>query len=124
MTFDGTPAPAGTIVQYATGPGELVGTSTSILGAGYFSGGSTTLDGLTGTVNLHLAVQASNEMWLYTEPFEVTLGGAGSPPSPPAALPSSFNGQAGGIIPEPSTYAMGVLGAGLIAIMARRRKRA
>ena len=121
--FGGPPVPAGTIVQYATVSGELVGTSASILGSGYFSAGSTTLEGLTGTVSLRLAAQYSDGMWEYTDPFEVTLGGAGTPPSPPAALPPSFLGGIGPI-PEPSTYALGVLGAGLFAIMARRRKSA
>ena len=118
------PAPAGTVVQYATGPGEFVGTSATILGAGYFSAGSTTLEGLTGTVSLRLAAQDIYGRWGYTQPFEVTLGGAGTPPSPPAALPLSFDGNAAVLLPEPSTYALGVLGAGLFAIMARRRKSA
>ena len=121
VIVDGAPASAGTVVQYATGPGSHVGAPASILGAGYFSAGSTTLEGLTGTVSLHLAVQYDG-MWGYTDPFEITLGGAGTPPSPPAALPSSFEGRVGPNMPEPSTYAMGVLGAGLFAIMARRRK--
>ena len=119
VTVDGAAAPAGTTVQYATGPGALVGTSASILGAGYFSAGSTTLDGLTGTVNLHLAGHTGDGNWSYSAPFEVTLGGAGSPPSPPAALP---NGVALDItaIPEPSTIALAVLGGG--ALLFRRRK--
>jgi len=118
VTVDGAPATAGT-VQYATGPGALVGTSASILGAGYFSAGSTTLDGLTGTVNLHLAGHTGDGNWSYSAPFEVTLGGAGSPPSPPAALP---NGVALDItaIPEPSTIALAVLGGA--ALLFRRRK--
>jgi len=119
--FGAPPVPAGTIVQYATVSGELAGTSASILGAGYFAAGSTTLEGLTGTVSLRLAVQYDG-MWGYTDPFEITLGGAGTPPSPPAALPPSFEGVGIYPVPEPSTYAMGVLGAGLFAIMARRRK--
>ena len=122
VVVDGVPASAGTVVQYATGPGSHVGAPASILGAGYFSAGSTTLEGLTGTVSLHLAVQSPDGWWAYGPPFEVTLGGAGTPPSPPAALPSSFEGRVGPNMPEPSTYAMGVLGAGLFAIMARRRK--
>ena len=118
VTVDGAPAPAGTTVQYATGPGALVGTSASILGAGYFSAGSTTLDGLTGTVNLHLAGHTGDGNWSYSAPFEVTLGGAGSPPSPPAALP---NGVALDIaVPEPSTIALAVLGGA--ALLFRRRK--
>ena len=118
----GDPARAGTTVQYATVSGELVGAQATILGAGFFSAGSTTLEGLTGTVSLRLAAQYSDGMWEYTDPFEVTLGGAGTPPSPPAALPPSFNGMLPPIWPEPSTYALSVLGAGLFAIMARRRK--
>ena len=118
------PAPAGTVVQYATGPGSHIGAPATILGAGYFSAGSTTLEGLTGTVSLHLAAQYPNGRWGYTDPFEVTLGGAGTPPSPPAALPLSFDGNAAMLLPEPSTYALGVLGAGLFAVMARRRKSA
>ena len=114
-------ARAGTTVQYATVSGELVGAQATILGAGFFSAGSTTLEGLTGTVSLRLAAQYSDGGWGYTDPFEITLGGAGTPPSPPAALPPGFQAIIGPI-PEPSTYALGVLGAGLFAIMARRRK--
>jgi hypothetical protein len=79
--FGAPPVPAGTIVQYATVSGELAGTSASILGAGYFAAGSTTLEGLTGTVSLRLAAQSPDGMmWGYTKPFEVTLGGTGTPP--------------------------------------------
>jgi hypothetical protein len=116
------PAPAGIVVQYATGPGEFVGAPATILGAGYFSAGSTTLEGLTGTVSLHLAVQYPDGWWAYSPPFEVTLGGARTPPSPPAALPPSFEGIGIYLVPEPSTYVMGVLGAGLFAITTHRRK--
>ena len=120
VTVDGAPAPAGTIVQYATGPGALVGTSASILGAGYFSAGSTTLDGLTGTVSLHLAGHTGDGNWEYSAPFEVSLGGGGTPPAPPAALPTSFAGLNIPSIPEPSTIALAVLGGA--ALMFRRRK--
>lgn len=124
VTVDGAPAPAGTIVQYATGPGALVGTSASILGAGYFSAGSTTLAGLSGTVSLHLAGHTGDGNWSYSDAFEVSLGGGGTPPAPPAALPSSFAGlniTAGTpAVPEPSTIALAVLGGA--ALMFRRRK--
>ena len=85
----------------------------------FFSAGSTTLDGLTGTVNLHLAGHTGDGNWSYSAPFEVSLGGAGSPPAPPAALPS---GVALDItaIPEPSTIALAVLGGA--ALLFRRRK--
>lgn len=99
VVVDGAPASAGTVVQYATGPGSHVGAPASILGAGYFSAGSTTLEGLTGTVSLRLAAQYPDGMWGYTDPFEVTLGGAGTPPSPPAALPFDFDGSIGPMIP-------------------------
>jgi hypothetical protein len=112
VTVDGAAAPAGTTVQYATGVGELVGTSASILGAGYFSAGSTTLDGLTGTVNLHLAGHTGDSNWSYSDAFEVTLGGSGTPPAPPAALPNgvALDISATPAIPEPSTIALAVLG--------------
>jgi hypothetical protein len=52
----------------------------------------------------------------------ITTGGAGSPPSLPANLTglTSFSLMPGAVIPEPSTIALGLLGAGLL--MFRRRK--
>jgi hypothetical protein len=52
-------------------------------------------------------------------PVTVTLGGAGSPPSTPAALTglTSFNVQ---LVPEPSTIALALLGGA--ALLLRRRK--
>jgi hypothetical protein len=122
VTVDGAAAAAGTTVQYATGPGELVGTSASILGAGFFSAGSTTLDGMTGEVTLHLAGHTGDGNWSYSDAFTVTLGGTGTPPAPPAALPGgvSLNITTGGAVPEPSTIALAVLGGA--ALMFRRRK--
>ena len=111
-------------VQLATGIGELVGEPTPILRAGYFSAGPITLEGLTGTVTLHLAGHSGDYDWSYSAPFEVTLGGSGTPPSPPAELPWPEAGLYVGVLPEPSTYALGVLGAGLFVIIARRRKSA
>jgi len=54
--------------------------------------------------------------------FSVTTGGAGDPPSLPADLTTftSFKVSAGTVIPEPSTIALGLLGAG--ALLLRRRK--
>jgi hypothetical protein len=53
-------------------------------------------------------------------PISLTLGGAGQPPGPPADLPSSFTGFTLIVVPEPSTIALGVLGAA--ALLIRRRK--
>jgi hypothetical protein len=54
-------------------------------------------------------------------PFTVnSLGGAGSPPDVPASLAGT--GYAGfTMVPEPSTYALGVLGLGALAMMRRRK---
>lgn len=54
-------------------------------------------------------------------PLTITLGGAGAPPS----LPADLSGLAGfkltgAAVPEPSTIALGLLGAG--ALLLRRRK--
>ena len=53
-----------------------------------------------------------------SEPFEVALGGAGSPPSLPGTL---ANMQSFGLVPEPSTLALGVLGGGLLLALRRRK---
>jgi hypothetical protein len=55
--------------------------------------------------------------WGESTPFSVTLTSA---PSTPADLPSSFTGFNLTIVPEPSTIALGVLGAA--ALLIRRRK--
>lgn len=54
-------------------------------------------------------------------PFTVaSLGGAGEPPDLPASLDgSTYAGFT--ILPEPSTYALGIAGLGALAIMRRRK---
>jgi hypothetical protein len=122
ITVDGAAAPAGTLVQFATANNELVGTSGSVLGAGFFSAGTKTLAGLTGAVSLKLAGSADGgTSWSYSDPFSVTLGGAGTPPSPAAKMPAvSLDIATAGAVPEPSTIALAVLGGA--ALMVRRRK--
>jgi len=66
--------------------------------------------------------QQRGESAVFTIP---SLGGAGSPPDVPASLdsanpafgPTMFTMQ----VPEPSTYALGVLGLGALAMMRRRK---
>jgi len=55
-------------------------------------------------------------------PFSVVLGGGGSPPAVPVDLSgiASFTLTATPVVPEPSTIALGLLGAG--ALLLRRRK--
>lgn len=122
VTVDGVAAPAGTLVSFATTDNSLVGGQGSVLGGGFFSAGTQTLDGLTGDVSLKLAGSADGgASWAYSDAFSVTLGGSGTPPAPAAAIP---NGVALDIttaaIPEPSTIALAVLGGA--ALMFRRRK--
>ena len=125
VNVNGAAAPAGTLVQYATADNTLVGGQASILGAGFFSAGSTTLAGLTGAVDLKLAGSADGgATWSYSDAFNVTLGGSGTPPSPAAALPGgvALDIVTGGapVVPEPSTIALALLGGA--ALMFRRRK--
>jgi len=121
VTIDGAAAgPGSATVQYADADNNLVGGTASILGAGFFSGGSTTLEGLTGEVSLKLAGTVDGANYSFSDPFTVTLGGAGTPPSPAAALPGDFSGLNISTIPEPSTIALAVLGGA--ALFFRRRK--
>lgn len=108
ITVDGAPAPAGTLVAFATADNTVIaGTQGAVLGAGFFSAGSKTLAGLSGDVSLKLAGSVPGGDWTYSDAFSVTLGGSGTPPSPAAAIP---NGVAlditTAVVPEPSTIAL------------------
>ena len=123
VSIDGAAAgPGSATVQYADANNNLVGGTASIIGAGFFSGGSTTLDGLTGEVTLKLAGTVDGAAYSFSDPFTVSLGGAGTPPSPAAALPGDFSGLniSTVAVPEPSTIALAVLGGA--ALFFRRRK--
>lgn len=123
VTIDGAAAgPGAATVQYADANNNLVGGTASILGAGFFSAGSTTLAGLTGEVTLKLAGWVDGGTASFSDPFTVTLGGSGTPPSPAAALPGNFGGLniTTAIVPEPSTIALAILGGA--ALFFRRRK--
>lgn len=96
-------------------------------GAGYFVGGSTTVPGIAGGNSAVIQVRAwdsatgadfnSAGLKGSSKSFTVTLGGAGNPPSLPAALVGleSFS-----LVPEPSTIALALVGAA--ALLFRRRK--
>ena len=122
VTVDGAPAPAGTVVSFATADNALVGNTGTVLGVGFFSAGCQTLAGLSGDVSLKLAGHTGDGNWSYSDAFSVTLGGAGTPPSPAAALPNGVALDISGTpaVPEPSTIALAVLGGA--ALMFRRRK--
>lgn len=89
--MNGVPVKAGEAsVQLVTMEGERVGNSVEILGAGKFSVGMMTLRGVTGTVSLRIAVTYNlpDTPVVYSDPFQVTLGGSGVPPRPAALLPA------------------------------------
>lgn len=112
------------MVAFATADGTQIGDFSNVLGAGFFSDGSKTLAGLEGEQTLTVIGQVlSGENVTHTgisAPFTVTLGGAGTPPSPAAALPADFSGVSLVAVPEPSTIALAILGGA--ALFFRRRK--
>jgi PEP-CTERM motif len=131
---------AGFLAQLYAGPDASslapVGTPTGFLAAapGYFQGGVVTIatvapgtvgtfrvhawDSVGGTVNSFAAAQAAGAKYGSGNIFTVATGGAGTPPGAPSTLvgQTSFN-----LVPEPSTIALGVLGAAGL-LMIRRRK--
>ena len=103
--------------------------------AGYVASSTLTVAGIAGGANASVAMRAWDASTGATYEaatvkgssavLSIVLGGAGSPPSLPADLTGltgfSLSGSApGGNVPEPSTIALGILGAG--ALFLRRRK--
>jgi len=125
VTYEGGEA-AGpeTSVQFTSADGAtLLGDAASVLGAGFFSAGSKTLAGLEGEQTLRVLATSDKDGldWSgLSAPFTVTLGGAGTPPSPAAAIPGDFSGVVMTAVPEPSTIALAILGGA--ALFFRRRK--
>jgi MYXO-CTERM domain-containing protein len=57
-----------------------------------------------------------------TDPFMVTTGGAGTPASTPANLVGNgLTGFSVAVVPEPSVVALGLLGAGALLLIRRRK---
>lgn len=97
-------------------------------GAGYISPIDVSIPGIAAGAKATIVVRAYNGATYETStsfgtsnPITITLGGAGSPPGPGAELVglTGFS-VAGAVIPEPSTIALGALGAA--ALLLRRRK--
>lgn len=88
---------------------------------GLFAGGVVAVDTITpgnqGFFQVYITVPGGTD--LVTSVFQNATGGAGNPPSAPAAL-TGLNGLTYDPVPEPSTIALGILGAGLL--LWRRRK--
>jgi hypothetical protein len=122
VTLDGASAPVGTTVDLVSG-GAVVG-SANLIAPGIFVGGTITVDGVTGTGSFTISSGGTS-----SAAFDIALGGTGVPPGPPGSL-ANFGGLAltsGGVdpgpdpvVPEPSTIALGALGAALLFF--RRRK--
>lgn len=101
------------------------------VGSGYIIGGTATIGnvapGATAFIQLRAweaaggtsyeAAQASGKMFGSSTTLQIVTGGGGSPPAVPAPLTglASFT-----LVPEPSTLALGVLGAA--ALLLRRRR--
>ena len=142
---DGTRA-AGTAFRaalYAGAPGTTpdqlrmiglaTGFSTAPAGAGFFLGGTRTLNengvnitpGAPVTLQVRAWVVASGSTWEtatqrgQSDTFTVTSGGAGVPAGPPSLMVglTSFS-----VVPEPSTIALGIIGGLGTLFLVRRRK--
>lgn len=103
-------------------------------GAGYFQGGVVSLPMVAPGESAFLQVRVFstsygsfpaaqtvllNDVWGMSSIFKIATGGAGIPPSPPAAL-TGLNGFSLAIIPEPS--ALSLAGAGTALLLALRRR--
>lgn len=120
----------------AEGALRLIGASAAFstgTGAGYFIGGTRTLNengvqvpaGGSATIQVRAWQVSSGADWESatirgaSAPITIATGGTGTPPGPPALL----TGLAGfTIVPEPSTIALGIIGGLGTLFLVRRRK--
>lgn len=134
VPIDGAAGWAQLYAPNAQGSYEPVGAAVNFLTgsfAGYFAGGvrnvPNVVPGASGMIDVRAWLDSAGQTYEaavatginygMSGPFEVATGGAGSPPSVPGnmtAMPA-FN-----LVPEPSTTALGVIGA--FALLLRRRK--
>ncbi len=108
VTLDGNPVGPSWQVSFALPDGTLLGSSSSVLGAGFFSGGPHVMDGMVGEVDLRVAAWSSESfggLVGYSAPFLVTLGTIDTP----ASIPSDFSGVHI-FIPEPTTVSLAFIG--------------
>jgi len=117
---------------------QLIGNVTNCFAAGRFNGGTRTLTGWTGTVQLQVRAWLATTVYpSYEAAYAAALGGDGSvvlgvsapvsyaltqPPTPVVSI-----GNAGLTpvvlvpVPEPSSIALGLLGLGAVALFRRRK---
>lgn len=126
--------PAGNLAQIATTP-LLTGAQ-----AGYFLGGTQTIPTVAGGGTASVLIDVYNSAsysslaaaqtantansWGVSAAFTVVLGDPNSvPPGTPATMTAlkSFNLTSGGVIPEPSTFALAGLGAAALLFFRRRK---
>jgi len=147
ITVNGTNAPATlggglTVGLYGGTAGALesgltlVGTG-SFIAPGRYNGGIATIPTVAGGANATLQVRAwsgPNYLSALSTPgafagksalWTQTLGGPSPTPPNPITGSPGVNGfaltQTGGVIPEPSTIALGLLGLGALALFRRRK---
>jgi len=123
---------------------QMLGAPANLVAAGLFSAGNRTVPGATASTPYSFQVRAwetavygttsggwtaanaapSAKISLRSPILEAPTGGFGSPAGPPTNLAPLFGQQPNilvGIVPEPSVFALGVLGVGAL-LMLRRRK--
>lgn len=135
LGLDGQPLPAGAQYMASLWIGSDAGSLSSVastqinIGGGIFDGGAVTVasfapgasvvaqvrswDSTTGADWATAAIRGESNN------INITLGGAGNPPSLPTDLVGLESFQ---LVPEPSTFALGILGIGAMLVARARRK--